>query len=143
LPAAWPGWQIALITAGAVVAAADPNLTEVVMNHSRRICRFLSGLPRGAGLLTASAASAVLWGDPPLPPGWNKHFPLPVGSQPASRFPPGWNKHPPLPAHVHPLTAGGIPGWQITLIVAAAAVLVAALTITYRAAHRRVSANAA
>ena len=46
-------------------------------------------------------------------------------------LPPGWNKHPPLPgpAHVRAALAGGMPGWQITLIVAAAGVLAAALAV--------------
>jgi hypothetical protein len=80
----------------------------------------------------------------PRPPGWNKHPPLPAGPQPAVRFPPGWNKHPPLPAHAHTAVTGGIPGWQITLIVVMAALLAAGLIATYRlrAARRGVSATA-
>ena len=119
------------------------------MNTSRtirRICRSPAGRSRRAGLLLASAAApAVLWADPPLPPGWQKYLHLPAGPHPALRFPPGWNKHLPLPAHPHTVVTGGMPGWQISLIVAAAVLLAAALTITYRAraAHRRVSANAA
>jgi hypothetical protein len=112
----------------------------------RRICRPLAGLSRRAGLLLASAAApAVLWADPPLPPGWQKYLHLPAAPHPPVRFPPGWNKHPPLPAHPHAVVTGGMPGWQITLIVAAAAALAAALTITYRAraAHRHASANTA
>lgn len=98
------------------------------MNHIRRIGRSLFGLPRRAGLLIASAvAPAVLWPGPPLPPGGNKHLPLPFG-QPAVGFPPGWNKHPPLPAHVHPLATGGTPGWQLTLM-AVTVVLLAAILI--------------
>jgi hypothetical protein len=60
--------------------------------------------------------------------------------------PPGWNKHPPLPAHVHPLATGGMPGWQISLI-AAAAVLAAIATVVLvaraRAARRRATASPA
>jgi hypothetical protein len=43
-------------------------------------------------------------------------------------LPPGWNKHPPLPAHLHPLVTGGIPGWQLTLM-AVTAVLLAATSV--------------
>lgn len=55
--------------------------------------------------------------------------PAPVHLPP---LPPGWNKHPPLPgpAHVHPAPAAGMPGWQITLIVAGAAVLAALALLT-------------
>jgi len=41
--------------------------------------------------------------------------------------PPGWNTHPPLPAHVHLLAAGGIPGWQQTLMAVTVVLLVATL----------------
>jgi hypothetical protein len=53
--------------------------------------------------------------------------------------PPGWNKHPPLPAGhvvgpvykvpVHTVVIGGMPGWQIALIAAAAAALAAAVAV--------------
>ncbi len=99
------------------------------MNRIRRIRRSLASLPRRAGALFASAAAAapaVLWADPPLPP--------------------GWNKHPPLPAHTHTMATGGLHGWQIALIAAAAALFAAALTVIthwIRAARRRVTAGAA
>jgi heme/copper-type cytochrome/quinol oxidase subunit 1 len=98
------------------------------MNRIRRICRFLADLPKRAAVLLASAAAApaVLATSPPLPP--------------------GWNKHPPLPAHTHPAATGGMPGWQITLIAAAAVLLAAALAVTVyrmRAARRRVTTSAA
>jgi hypothetical protein len=60
--------------------------------------------------------------------------------------PPGWNKHPPLPVHAHALVTGGMPGWQIALIAAGAALLAAALAvIAYRArtTRRRVTVSAA
>jgi hypothetical protein len=53
---------------------------------------------------------------------------------------------PPLPAHAHTLVAGGMPGWQITLIAVGAALLAAALAVTayrMRAARRRVTVSAA
>ena len=109
----------------------------------RVLARIVAGL--AAFVLAFAALPAALATPPPRPPGWNKHPPLPVTPQPAVRFPPGWNKHPPLPAHAHTIASGGMPGWQITLI-AAAALLVAVLAVTgYRilAARRRVSASAA
>jgi hypothetical protein len=60
-----------------------------------------SALPRRARLLS--------WADPPLPPGWNKHPRLPD------------------PARVHAALAGGIPGWQLTLMAVTIALLVATL----------------
>src|SRR5215470_18944244 len=38
--------------------------------------------------------------------------------------PPGWTTHPP-PGHVHPPAAGGIPGWQLTLMAVTVVLLVA------------------
>ncbi len=96
------------------------------MNRIRRICRSLAGLPRRARALLASAAAApaVLWADPPLPP--------------------GWNKHPPLPTRTQTVAAGGMPGWQIALITVAAVLLAALAVVAYgmRATRRRVTASA-
>lgn len=62
---------------------------------------------------------------------------------PAARLEP----HPPLPgpAHVHAALAGGVPGWQITLITAGAAVLAAVLAVLGRRtrAVRRVTPDTA
>lgn len=88
------------------------------MNPSRAICH-LACILAGLAVAFAAAGPAALastspgrtrllsWADPPLPP--------------------GWNKHPPLPAHVHTLATGGMSGWPITLI--AAAVLAAAAVV--------------
>jgi len=51
--------------------------------------------------------------------------------------PPGWNKHPPLPPghvtgrvyQVHTVMVGGMPGWQIALIAAGAALLAATVAV--------------
>ena len=117
----------------------------------RRLACILAGL--AAALLgAATAASAALAAPvPPLgtPPG---SAPAPAGPAPAPEhlppLPPGWNKHPPLPrpAHAHAALASGMPGWQITLIAAGAALLAAVLAmIAYRirATHRRVPAPTA
>jgi hypothetical protein len=119
----------------------------------RRLACILAGLAV-AFAATAPAALAstspgrtwpLSWADPPLPPGWNKHPPLPAGPGPV-KYPPGWNKHPPLPAHAHALATGGMPGWQISLIAAAATVLAAAVVVLLaraRAARRRAAASPA
>jgi hypothetical protein len=80
--------------------------------HIRRLIR--AGLATLTGLLLACAAGgpAALATPPPRPPGWNKHPPLPVPNPP-----------------IHAVIAGGMPGWQITLIAAATALLTAALAV--------------
>ena len=68
----------------------------------------------------------------------------PLGGDPHGR--PGLNQQPPLPAHAHALATGGVPGWQIALIVAGAALVGAGLAVAIyrmRAARRRVSVSAA
>jgi hypothetical protein len=84
----------------------------------RRVAGVLAGLAALLASITTGPAdfAAQLRPDPP---GWLKRAPVPVHLPP---LPPGWNKHPPLPgpAHVHAALVGGMPGWQITLIAAAA-----------------------
>ncbi len=84
-----------------------------------------------AGALPAAPAPEHL---PPLPPGWNKHPPLGHVVGPAYRVP------------AHAVVAGGMPGWQIALITAGAAlVAVVAAIIAYRirATRRRMTVPAA
>ena len=96
--------------------------------HIRRLAAALAVLA-GALLAFVGAAPAAL--ARPAPPR-HKYPPLP----------PGWNKHPPLPpAHIHQAhtVVIGMPGWQIALIAAGAALLAAtAAVLVYRAwaAHR-------
>jgi hypothetical protein len=51
---------------------------------------------------------------------------VPAAVATARPGPPGWNKHPP-PAHLHPLAASGIPGWQQALMAVTVVLLVAVL----------------
>jgi hypothetical protein len=104
----------------------------------RRLAMILTGL---TGALLASAAGAappalasVLGGDPHGRPG--------LVSPPE---PPGWNQHPPLPTHAHALATGSMPGWQIALIAAGAALLAVLAVTVYRmrAARRRMTVSAA
>jgi hypothetical protein len=110
----------------------------------RRVAGVLAGL---AALLTfittGPAASASLLR--PDPPWWLKRLALPPHLPPA---PPGYFKHPPLPypARAHVTIAGGIPGWQITLIAATAALAAATVAILLaraRTARRRAAASPA
>lgn len=71
-----------------------------------------SASPRPAQLLS--------WADPPLRPGWNKRPRLPD------------------PARVHGALAGGIPGWQLTLMAVTIVLLVATVVaIAYPGPGRR------
>jgi hypothetical protein len=107
---------------------------------------------RRAASTLAAIATAVLAALAAAPAALAATTPRPARPAPADSPPlnlPGvagaWNKHPPLPAHAHAIISGGMPGWQITLI-AAAALLAAALAVTgYRilTARRRVTPSAA
>jgi len=106
----------------------------------RRLAVVLTGLTGALLAFCAGGAPAalasVLGGDPHGRPGLASPRPEP----------PGWDKHPPRAAHAHALVTGGMPGWQIALIVAGAALLAAALAVTayrMRAARRRVTVSAA
>ena len=110
--------------------------------HLRRFATALAGLA-GAPLAFAVAAPAALAIPPPPGSGQQVRFP-PVN-------PPGWNKHPPLPAQAHTvivrtIPGGGMPGWQITLIAAGAALLAAVLAVLVnraRAARQHIAAPTA
>jgi hypothetical protein len=117
---------------------------EIVMSpirHLRRVAAALAGLA-GALLAFATAAPAAFASGqppPPRPPGWNKHPPLPPGHihQPVHQAP--------VPVPFHAVVVGGMPGWQIALIAAGAALLAAiAAVAVYRAwAARRKPVTAA
>jgi hypothetical protein len=80
------------------------------MNPVRRLTAALAGLA-GALLACAAAAPAALARPfPPRPPGWDKH-------------------PPPTRAGIHIVVAGGMPGWQITLIAIGAALLAATVAV--------------
>ena len=98
------------------------------MNRIRHIRRLASVLAVLAGTLLASSAA--------VPAAFAVRVP-PAGGQdgPAS-----------APPQVHSLAAGGMPGWQITLIAAAAAVLASAAAVLLdraRAARRHQTAPSA
>jgi hypothetical protein len=78
------------------------------MNRIRRFVIMLAGL---AGAVLAFSAAATPAFATLVPPG---------GGGPAA----------PSPVQVHTIVTGGMPGWQITLIAAGAALLAAVLAVT-------------
>ena len=110
------------------------------IRHIRHLAAALAGLA-GALLAFAAAAPAAL-----ARPGPPRHWQL--GQPRLHPLPPGWNKHPPLrgyyahyvahqgaiPVPGRSVVIGGMPGWQIALIAAGAAMLAAtAAVLVYRA----------
>jgi len=103
------------------------------MNRIQRCLAALTGL--GATLIILAAAAPAAFASMPasgptstsprpLPPHWYQHHPhLPPGHiyQPVHQ--------PPVPIPVPTVTSGGMPGWQITLIAAGAALVAAALAV--------------
>jgi hypothetical protein len=69
----------------------------------------ITAAPAAFASTSPGRARLLSWADPPLPPGWDNHPPLPG------------------PAPVHAALAGAMPGWQITFIAVGAAALAAAL----------------
>ena len=83
------------------LAVIVAGLAGAVVAFAAVPAAFASASPRQAWLPS--------WADPPLPPGWNKHPPLPD------------------PAQVHTALAGSIPGWQVALMAVTIVLLVATL----------------
>ena len=96
------------------------------IRHIRHVAGVLAGLAGALLALAAAAPAAFASGQPPLPP--------------------GWNKHPALPVQVHTVVVGGMPGWQITLIAVGAALLAATVAVAAdraRASRRKAITAAA
>jgi hypothetical protein len=99
------------------------------IRHIRHIAGVLAGL--AAALLAFGAAAPAFAAL--LPPGPGGPAGAPVPSAPPS-------------VQVHTIVTGGMPGWQITLIAAGAALLAAIVAVLMdraRAAHRKAIATAA
>ncbi len=85
----------------------------------RRMARFLAGLAATVVAITAGAPAAFAY---PIPPHGGPTGPVQA------------------PAQVHTIIEGGMPGWQITVIAAGAAILAAILAVAIdrvHAAHRQ------
>ena len=96
----------------------------------RCVAGVLAGLACAWLGLAPGAPAAFATGSP---------IPGPVGYITPTAEPPGWNMHHPLPyghwtgpvytARVHTVVIGGMPGWQIALIAAGAALAAAAAAV--------------
>ena len=97
------------------------------IRHVRRLAAALAGLACAwLGIADAAPAAFAL----PVPPSG--------GGSAGDTLPPGWNKHPPLPpVHIHQpvhvpvqtVVIGGMPGWQIALIAIGAGLFAAAAAV--------------
>ena len=103
----------------------------------RRLAAALAGLVSALLALAAAAPAALAMPVPPSPPAWMlKHPPLPAGHVIG----------PVYKAPVHTVVIGGMPGWQITLIAIAAALLTATVAVLVDrawAAHQKAAMSAA
>ena len=84
------------------------HLAVVVAGLAGAVVAFAAA-PAALASASPRPARPLTWADPLLPPGWNKHPRLPD------------------PARVHAALAGGIPGWQLTLMAITILLLVATL----------------
>lgn len=105
------------------------------IRHIHRIAGVLAGLAGLAAALLASGAT----------PASAKATPGPPQPYPGANLPPAQ-----IPAQIHTVTrtvvVGGMPGWQIALIAAAAALLAATVAVLVdraRSAHRQAAMLAA
>ena len=125
------------------------------MNRIQRCLAVLAGLAATLIVLAAAAPAAFAYlAAPGLASAGSR--PLPPGAWPQ---PPAWFRHPHLPpGHIHQpvhlptapvrvyaIVSDGMPGWQITLIAATAALLAAALAVlldrAWAARHRHVTTS--
>jgi len=112
------------------------------MNHIRRIlAAVLAGLASALLGLAAAAPAALARSAPPSPPLWvRKPVPLPTGHFVGPVY------KTPVRIPVHTVVIGGMPGWQIALIAAGAALVAAAVAVLVDrawAAHRKTITAAA
>jgi hypothetical protein len=117
-----------------------------LIRRIRRIAVMLAGLACALVAYAAAAPAALASGQPPppLPPGWDKHPPLPLGHVVGPVLGPNRAGYPPV--QIHTVVTGGMPGWQITLIAAGAALLAAVLAVLLDrawATRRHITAPAA
>jgi hypothetical protein len=119
-------------------------------DHEKAAMKPLRPIRRAAGLLAGLAAALLACAAAPAALAATAGI-GPVGGSPAGGSPafPGPNRsgYPTAPAQIHTIiTMGGMPGWQITLIAAGAAILAAAAAVLLdrsRTARRHLTAPSA
>jgi len=99
------------------------------MNRIRRIAAALATV--AGALLALAVASLVLarpWQSPasPTTPARARLWPIVSGGMPMPAYPSAPAR---APAPVHTIVSGGMPGWQITLVAAGAALVAAAVAV--------------
>ena len=107
------------------------------MSYIRRIAVMLAGLG-GAVLAFSTAAAPAFATLPPPDPGQPRSLPCSPTCAPGP--------HTVAPAHIHAVVTGGMPGWQIALIAAGAALVAATVAVLVDrawAAHRKTITAAA
>jgi hypothetical protein len=103
---------------------ARGHLAVILAGLAGAVLAFAAAVPAALASTSPRRAGLLSWADPPLPPGWNKHPQLPD------------------PARIHAALAGGIPGWQLTLMAVTIVLLVATLVaIAYPGPGRTAAAE--
>ena len=85
------------------------HLAVILAGLAGAVLTFAAAVPAALASTSPRRARLLSWAGPPLPPGWNKHPPLPD------------------PARAHAALAAHIPGWQLTLMAVTIVLLVATL----------------
>ena len=85
------------------------HVAGILAGLAGAVLAFAAAVPTALADTSPRHARLLSWADPPLPPGWNKH------------------PRPPDPARVHAALAGGLPGWQLTLMAVTIVLLAATL----------------
>jgi len=134
-PGAWPADSVGCSVGHSVWCPSPPGPTVEPVRFTgplpppipgRSSCNPARAIRRAVGIL-AGIAGALLASLTVAPVALAApHRTTPPGPQCSSRRS-CRDKHSPQPAHPHTAAAGGMPGWQITLIAATAMVLAAAL----------------
>jgi hypothetical protein len=86
---------------------ARGHLAVILGGMAGAVLAFAATVPAALASTSPRRARLLSWADPHLPPGWNKHPPLPD------------------PVRAHAALAGHIPGWQLILMALTIVLLVA------------------
>jgi hypothetical protein len=116
----WGGSSGRTLMSTATRSGRKPSRKEIVMNRHMYIRRI-------AGLLAGLAGAAVALGSTPA---FASRVPLQSGGTAGAPVPAA-------PVQIHTIVAGGMPGWQIALNAAGAALVAATVAVLLDRATRR------